>query len=84
MLTTADNVDIKKIKVVIWDLDNTFWDSNQFVQIIQAENGEQTQDSPDTVMQWKQSFGSYTHNEGDEVSQAQNLCNHIRCRTIDM
>ena len=35
--------------------------SNQFVQIIQAENGEQTQDSPDTLMQWKQSYGSYTH-----------------------
>ena len=26
MLTTADNLDITKIKVVIWDLDNTFWD----------------------------------------------------------
>lgn len=26
MLITADNLDITKIKVVIWDLDNTFWD----------------------------------------------------------
>ncbi len=26
MIVTADNLDISKIKVIIWDLDNTFWD----------------------------------------------------------
>lgn len=25
MIVTAENFDIKKVKLVIWDLDNTFW-----------------------------------------------------------
>ena len=47
--------------------------SNQFVQILQAEQGQQTQDSPDTIMHWRQSLASYTYNDGDVMSQTQNL-----------
>ena len=47
--------------------------SNQFIQIIQAEHGEQTAEPAEVVMQWKQSFSGYTLNEGDEVSQRKNL-----------
>lgn len=47
--------------------------ANQFVQIMQLERGESTQELPQTIKAWMTSFGNYTHNEGDHSSQTQNL-----------
>lgn len=47
--------------------------SNQFVQILQVSRGEPTQEPIEIVKQWAKSFENYTHNEGDDVSQKENL-----------